>query len=225
MSTSAPVAAEPTPRPAIETIADLLARLGGIPPERIRFHPAPGTATEADVLRSVEVEKRLCELVDGVLVEKVMGLYESWVGALLIQMLLTFVLERDLGIVTGADGTVRLAPGLVRIPDVAFFSWDRFPGRRPPTEPIPDLAPDLAVEVISKGNTDTEMARKLEEYFAAGARLVWYADPVQRTVRVYTSPTEERLLTDADTLDGETVLPGFQLSIQEWFDQAEHRRA
>jgi hypothetical protein len=59
--------------PDIKTLADLRRRLGGIPLERIWFHPAPGTATEKDVLEAEARENRLCELVDGTLVEKAMG--------------------------------------------------------------------------------------------------------------------------------------------------------
>ena len=72
---------------------------------------------------------------------------------------------------------VWLFRGLVRIPDVAFTSWERLPGRRVPPEPIPELAPDLAVEVLSQSNTEAEMTRKRGEYFAAGVRLVWLVDP------------------------------------------------
>jgi len=61
----------------IKTLADLRRRLGGIPLERIWFHPAPGTATEKDVIEAEERENRLCELVDGTLVEKAMGFEES----------------------------------------------------------------------------------------------------------------------------------------------------
>ncbi len=58
----------------IETLADLLEQLGGITPDRVRFRPAPGTATEEDVLAiRHSPERRLCEVVDGVLVEKAMG--------------------------------------------------------------------------------------------------------------------------------------------------------
>lgn len=59
------------------TLADVLQQLGGISPRRIRFRPAPGTATEEDVIRIRDRERRLFELVDGVLVEKVMGYWES----------------------------------------------------------------------------------------------------------------------------------------------------
>ena len=61
----------------IKTLADLRQRLGGIPLERIWFHPAPGTATEKDVIAAEARENRLCELVDGTLVEKAMGFEES----------------------------------------------------------------------------------------------------------------------------------------------------
>jgi Uma2 family endonuclease len=213
-----------TAPPTLETLADLLERLGGVPPERIRLQPAPGTAREADVLACPHGEKRLCELVDGVLVEKPIGYYESLVAAILIRVLGNFLDQHDLGIVLGADATLRLVPGLVRLPDVSFVAWEQFPNRELPAEPIPDLVPDLAVEVLSEGNTAAEMNRKLREYFAAGVRLVWYADPDERTVRVYTSPTDVRLLTEDGTLEGEPVLPDFQLSVREWFDRAGRRR-
>ena len=64
-------------------------------------------------------------------------------------MLWGFVKARNLGLVTGADSMLRLAPGLVRIPDLAFISWQRLPERRVPTDPIPGLVPDLVVEVLS----------------------------------------------------------------------------
>jgi Uma2 family endonuclease len=213
-----------TAPPVIETIADLLNRLGGVPPERIRMQPAPGTATEADVLLRPNGEKRLFELVDGVLVEKPMGFYESLLAAWLIRLLGGFLDQHDLGFVLGADAPLRLEPGLVRLPDVSFVAWDRFPNRELPAEPVPDLAPDLAVEVISDGNTEEEMERKVQEYFTAGVRLVWYVYPETRTVQVYTSLTDVRVLGETDTLDGGAVLPGFQLSIREWFQQAGSRR-
>lgn len=209
---------------APDNLADLHERLGGIPLERIRCHPAPGTATEADVLVHFNGEKHLCELVDGVLVEKPMGYYEARLAMCLGGLLDSFCTTHDLGIVLGADATLRLAPGLVRLPDVSFLAWEHFPNRELPAEPMPDLAPDLAVEVLSAGNTAAEMERKLHEYFAAGVRLVWYAYPEQRTVHVYTSPLHVRILTEDDSLDGGVVLPGFQLPIREWFRRAGRRR-
>jgi Uma2 family endonuclease len=212
-------------RPGEETLADVITRLGSIPLERIPARPAPGAATEADVLRRPGGEKRLYELVDGVLVEKPMGYFESRLGTVLGWALEQFLSDHDLGIVLGADAPLRLAPGLVRLPDVSFISWRHFPSRELPAEQIPDLAPDLAVEILSPGNTEAEMERKLREYFEAGVRLVWLVDPRTRTVRVFTGPGTPVALTEADVLDGGDVLPGFSLSIGEWFARAGNRRA
>ena len=203
---------------AIETLADLLEQLGGIAPTRVRFRPALGTATEKDVLAiRNSPERRLCELVDGVLVEKAMGFRESLLACALIEILRGFVRQRNLGLVTGEAGMMRLMAGLVRIPDVAFISWFRLPNRRVPTEPIPDLAPDLAVEVLSAGNTPGEMARKRQDYFAAGVQLVWQIDPSTRTVEMFTAPDQSTVLHAAQTLEGGTVLPGFALPLHELF--------
>jgi Uma2 family endonuclease len=203
------------------TVADLLKELGDIPADRVRLHPTPGTATEQDVLDIEAREGRLCELVDGVLVEKVMGYSGSRLAAELIISLGIFLRRHNLGVVAGADGMLKLTTGLVRIPDVSFVSWDRLPGRRVPPEPIPLLPIDLAVEVISKGNTRAEMERKLREYLASGARLVWFIYPKTRTARVYTTPGRSALLKDGGVLDGGAVLPGFALPLRELFAQAE----
>lgn len=57
----------------VEMLADLLERLGQIPLARLQVQPPPGTATEQDVLVPSPGRDRLCELVDGVFVEKAMG--------------------------------------------------------------------------------------------------------------------------------------------------------
>jgi Uma2 family endonuclease len=206
-----------TPPETITNMAEVLERLGNIPLYRVRFRPFPGTATEDDLLRVAIQDDRLCELVDGMLVEKGMGFRESILAAALASILYAFVSSRKLGLVTGPDGTMRLLAGLVRMPDVAFFSWVRLPGGRVPTEAIPDLVPDLAVEVLNASNTPSEMSRKRREYFTAGVRLVWEVDPDARTVAVYTGPDHPVVLTQDQTLDGGDVLPGFTLPLRELF--------
>jgi Uma2 family endonuclease len=207
-----------------ETFPDLLETLGGIPASRIIVRPLPGQATEADVLRWLEApRKRICELIDGILVEKAMGYTESVLGTFVNEKLNAFVRPRNLGLVTTADGTLRLWKGRVRIPDVAFTSWDRMPGRKRPPEPIPDLCPDLAVEVLSASNTVKEMELKREDYFKAGVRLVWEVDPNDRAIAVYTSPTDVTDLTAADTLTGDPVLPGFTLPLAELFAELDRQ--
>lgn len=206
------------PTPAYRTVADLLARLGDLPPGRIWLNPPPGTATERDVIEAHDRWNRLCELVDGVLVEKAMGYLESMLAIEIAFLLKAYLRQHDLGVVTGADGTVRLAPGLVRIPDVAFVSWDRLPGRKVPREPIPDLASDLAVEVLSSSNTRAEMRRKVDEYFQAGARLVWLIDPPTRTARAFTAPDQSTTLGEDQMLDAGEVVPGFTLPLRQLFE-------
>jgi len=214
-----------TPEPEIATealtVADLLERLGDISASRVRLHPPIGTATEADVIAVHTREKRLCELVDGALVEKPMGFYESRLANVLAFFLETFLAVHKLGLTAGEAGMLRLAPGLVRIPDICFISWDRLPDRRTPREPIPSLAPDLAVEILSASNTPKEIARKLRDYFAAGTSLTWIVDPIARTVCVHTAPKSFTLLDESQTLDGGNVIPGFTLAIAEWFALAD----
>lgn len=92
-----------------------------------------------------------------------MGIEESALGNRLGNFLSAFVDRNDLGFIAWADGTIRLMPGLVRIPDVSFVSWKQLPKKFYPTEPIPDRAPYLAVEVLSKSNTKDEMDIKLRD--------------------------------------------------------------
>lgn len=203
--------------PPIWTAEELAGRFGPIPLDRIRHDPPPGLGTEQDVVAIHEREDRLYELIDGVLVEKVMGTFESWLAAELAFWLQSYVKQHNLGIVLGADGMVRLMPGLVRIPDVAFISWARMPQAGLRQRPIADLVPDLAVEVLSRGNTREEMEQKLRDYFNAGVRLVWYVDPAVPEIRVYTGPEQCTVLNEAQTLDGGDVLPGFRLELRELF--------
>jgi len=210
--------------PAEWTIADVLAQLGGIPADRIPALPPVGTATEKDVLEAKSRCGRICELVDGVLVEKTMGYYESLVAATLIHLLREFAEKHDLGIVLGPDGTLKILPTQVRIPDVSVILWEHFPERQLPGEPIPAIAPDLAVEVLSEGNTPGEMERKKRDYFRAGVRLVWYLDPRTRTVEVRTGPDQCVVVREDGLLDGGDVLPGFRLPLAELFARAEGRR-
>lgn len=209
--------------PSEWTVADLTERFGPIYLSRIRSTPPPGQATERDVVEIEVREKRRYELYDGVLVEKVMGYYESYLAMILGRHLATFVDEHDLGVVAGEAGMIRLLPGQVRIPDVSFVSWERLPSRQIPREPIPQLVPDLAVEVISKGNTSEEMERKLDEYFEAGTRLVWYVDPQARIVRVYTASKGVVELQEGQTLEGGEVLPGFRLPLARLFRETQEK--
>jgi hypothetical protein len=154
-------------RPSTElTINELADLFGDMPAGRIRNVPAPGTATEADVIEIAEHEDRLCELIDGVLVEKTVGYDESCLKRL---------------------------------------------SQRRGSRKLPQLVPNLAIEVLSDGNTPKEMSRKLDDYFDAGVRLVWFVNPRKRTVEVFTGRQSSKTLHEDETLTGGKVLSGFTL--------------
>ena len=204
------------PADTLNTLGDLVKRLGNVPLDRIRLKPSPGFATESDVLEIENRENRLCELIDGVLVEKARGFRESLLACALIEFMRAFVKPQNPGLVAGSDGMIRIS-GQVRIPDVSFVSWSRLKDSRVPNESIPDLAPDLAVEVLSTSNTAAEMDRKRRDYFSAGVRLVWMIDPESRTVDVFTAVDQSIQLDQDSILDGGQVLSGFALPLRQLF--------
>lgn len=209
----------------LETMQDVLDQLGGVSPARILMKPPPGSATEADAIAVHEKKRVLCELVDGVLVEKGMGYVESMLKIFLAGVIQRFVDERNLGVVTGADGLVRLFPGMLRAPDVAFASWARIPdGTLPSQTSVPDVAPELAVEVLSRSNTAREMERKRSDYFTAGVLVIWEVDPRARTLVVYRRDDEPRTLSESDVLDEPGLLPGFELPLSQLFGKLDRRR-
>lgn len=200
-----------------ETIADLLADLGGISPDRVRLDPRPGTATKRDLVRLHGRPRKLYELVEGTLVEKPMGHPEAFLALELGRLLANFVVEHNLGYCTGADDLIEVMPKLVRGPDVSFTSWAKRPDGTVGSDAITNVIPDLTVEVLSRRNTRGEIRRKLKEYFLGGVRLVWVIDPRKRTADVYTAPDAKTTLGEADTLDGGEVLPGFELPLATLF--------
>jgi Uma2 family endonuclease len=209
----APSAARTT-KPRYATVAELILKLGGIPAERIRMTPFPGTATEVDLNTP---EGDLCELIDGTLVEKATGSEESFLAGRLFLEIATLVRDEGLGVTLPGDGYIRLGPGKVRIPDVTFIPWESFPGGEFPDEAFWTVAPGLVVEVLSPRNTSPEIDRKLAELFAAGCKLAWVIDPPTKTAKVYTSAKRFKLLDATGTLDGGRVLPGFALPLAELF--------
>lgn len=125
--------------------------------------------------------------------------------------------------VTGAGGTLQIAPGEVRRPDGSFIPWDRFPGRRIPDEPAPHLCPVLLVDVVTPGDLPAEVDRKLREYVAHGTELAWVVDPVARTIEVLTGPDRSAAvrLAFGDTLTGVPVLPDFAVPVADLFADLE----
>jgi Uma2 family endonuclease len=171
----------------------------------------------AEDLQTLPSEGKRYELVEGHLIEmSPTGEIHGLLVARLLIRLGVFVEQGDLGRVYGAETGFRLAknPDTVVGIDVAFVSKARL---KPATEEYFSGAPDLAVEVVSPGNTKTEMHDKVKAYFRAGARLVWMLYPKSRVVYVYISPTDISVLEGDNVLSGGNVLPGFTLKISDLF--------
>lgn len=128
------------------------------------------------------------------------------------------VKKYDLGVVCAAETGFKLRqnPDTVRAPDVAFVSKARILAQGKP-EKFWEGAPDLAVEVVSPNDRFDEVVEKVQEYLAAGARLVWVALPRSKSIMVYHPSGEIKILREGDELQGEDVLPGFVCLVQKVF--------
>lgn len=206
------------------TVADLLRSLGGIPSERVRLEPHPGTATVKDALRVLAKEDRICELVNGVLVEKPPGGFEAVLGGVVVQRLWDYLEKLRLGVIVGAGALLQILPRQIRSPDAAFISFDRIPDPEPKLGRAPKWIPNLAIEVLSPGNTEREMRRKRREYFKAGVQMVWMIQPATKTATVYRSPTDFDELLEDGVLRAPEILPGFELPLPDLFRRAQLSR-
>jgi Uma2 family endonuclease len=129
-----------------------------------------------------------------------------------------FIRENRLGQGFGAETgfMLRRNPDTVRAPDFAFIAKQNLPKSRPNEAYWPG-APDLAVEVLSPGDTTGEVDEKIQEWLAAGCKAVWVVDPQLQTVTVYQSTTNVQLRTADETLTGDPVVPGFSCAVSELF--------
>lgn len=158
------------------------------------------------------------ELVEGRLVREPRPNAEhSWLTTKLSALILGYAEKNRLGLTLAEPGFLLSDdPPTVRGPDIAFIPRKNLPAGGFPRG-FWTVPPDLAVEVVSPSNTRAEIREKVLEYLAAGSRLVWVVDPRTRSVTVYRSRTDVRVLTRSDTLDGDDVLPGFRLLVADLF--------
>ncbi len=173
----------------------------------------------AQELERMPQNDRRVELVKGVIIEMPpAGNAHGGVGMSLAWRIAAYVEEHALGRVYLAETGFILSynPDTVRAPDIAFVSARRLE-QQTREAGFFDGAPDLAVQVVSPDDTDTEVQEKVIEYFNAGSKLVWILRPRFKTVTVYRSPTDVRVLTRQDTLDGQDVLPGFGVPLADVF--------
>lgn len=133
-------------------------------------------------------------------------------------LLAPFVRQHNLGMMFGAETGFRLArnPDTVRAPDCAFISKQHLPDVMPQESFWPG-APDLAVEVLSPNDRTGEVDEKIEAWLESGTQAVWIVDPNLQTVTIYESGNRVSVKAAGQTLDGDSLVPGFSCSIDDLF--------
>lgn len=177
------------------------------------------TLLSAEELLQLSTPGRRYELVKGELFEMAPAGASHGSVAMRIGIALgAHVTSNNLGEVFAAETgfILRRDPDTVRAPDAAFVSKERLPeGELPPG--FLELAPDLAVEVISPNDRSREVREKAEDWVRAGTRLVWVIDPTNRSATVYDSSRDVQELSEEDDLDGGDVIPGFSCRVKDLF--------
>lgn len=181
---------------------------------------ASRTMTADELLRMPDDSYRYA-LVDGELRRMTPAGFRH--GALVVRVtvpLAVHVKAHALGIVCGAETgfVLRRKPDTVLAPDVAFVRRERIPASGEPAT-FWDGAPDLAVEVVSPGDTRREVAEKVAAWLAAGTRAVWVVSSRDTSITIHEPGRAPRRLTRKDTLDGEPLLPGFRLPVASIFER------
>lgn len=161
------------------------------------------------------------EIVNGELVDMGnSGALHGYICSLLLAALASYVLPKKLGVILDSSTAFKMKNGNRRSPDISFFAKERLQGMTELPSGFLDGAPDLAVEVLSPGNTVEEIHDKLVDYFENGTRLAWVIHPSEHFVLVYRSAQEpDRLLKSVDSLDGEDVISGFVLPVTDLFQK------
>ena len=176
--------------------------------------------TVEEALQLSTVNRRF-ELVKGVYIEMAPASVYHGVVANNISFLITqHVKKNRLGEVTAAETGFLLsrAPDTVRAADVGFISAARIPAAGVPQTGYWHLAPDLAVEVVSPNDDPDDIQEKIEEYLNAGTKMVWVVYPKRKSVAVYRTVHESKILRGEEKLLGEEVLAGFECKVREIFE-------
>jgi Uma2 family endonuclease len=146
------------------------------------------------------------------------GMAHGYVACLITIQLGGYIKAQKLGAVCDSSTAFTLKNGNKRSPDFSFVHRDRLQGLRYPPRGFFQGAPDLAVEILSPGNTVEEIHTKIVEYFDNGTQIVWVIHPDEKYVLVYHSVEPDRFLRSDDRLDGEDLIPGFSMAIADLFE-------
>lgn len=176
------------------------------------------TMTEDELMRLPRGEHRY-ELVEGEL--RTMAPANSDHGVTVVNLTVplgAYVKQQRLGAVLGAETgfTVSKKPDTVLAPNIAFVRRDRIPAGGMPRKYFPG-APDLAVEVVSPGDTVFEVDEKVQRWLAAGCRAVWVVNSHRRDVTVHLPGRPPAVVGEDELLSGGDVVAGFSLPVREIF--------
>lgn len=155
------------------------------------------------------------EVVDGEREVKMAGAKHGEICAQITGELIAYLKRTKAGKVYSSNTTFQIGQN-ERMPDVAFVAAARIPAEGSPSGKW-ELAPDLAVEVISPTDVWEKVNRKVREYFAAGTQQVWLVSQEAEEVMIYDSPTQIKVVTAAEYLTSETLLPGFKCRVSDLF--------
>ena len=172
-------------------------------------------ATVDDLVRTPK-DGRKYELVDGKIEVSPCGMRHSKVGGQILYLLKRALAGTNVGEVYTADVGLILPNGNVRSPDVCFVRRERLPEGHSP-EGFGQVVPNLVVEVLSPSDTMTQVAGKIGEFLDCGVPLVWLVDPESESVTVYRPLSDTERLSGDDAISAEPVLPGFRVSVSEFF--------
>ena len=154
------------------------------------------------------------ELVDGRLLNVPTDWDHDLLGLKLIGLMLPLTYGR--GFMSSGQTGFRMSGGNVRAPDVSYTRKERVPGGKPP-KGFGTAAPDLCIEIISPSERQSDMRRKIDDYFDSGAQQVWHIFPEAQQVTIFTSPTESQTLNADAVLDAGDILPSFSCRVGDIF--------
>ena len=153
------------------------------------------------------------ELVDGKII--VMGLSDylsDEVISRLIIFLGTWVMQNNLGRVTGASAGFRLPDGNLRGPDVCFVSAERL---RESPRAFAEIVPDLMVEVKSSTDRIKTLEEKIQRFLQLGSRVGILIDPDKKTATIYRPNGDRTVMGNSDILILPELFPGWELPISQ----------
>ena len=134
----------------------------------------------------------------------------------ILEILGVFVRKHKLGRMFSECGyVITRDPDSVRAPDVSFVAAHR--QESPPSKKFSETLPDLAVEVVSPSDTYSDVIEKARMYLAAGVKEVWIVDPSGKTVEIFRTLHESRILRVNDNIET-PLLPGLSVPVSEFFE-------